>query len=162
MGYIQTFLGLGGVVMASVISLHSIGGREIEFLFGSVFVMGGLYVLIGGLGLMVVTSVLPFLLLFALLGALFVLAGTSFQSILQKKVPNHMIGRVFGVVGSVGNGAIPLAVLIYGFLMSLFNHAHLLIASGLIFLPLAPACYMGYSREYKAFGARFFTRKPGK
>ncbi len=52
------------------------------------------------------------------------------------------MGRVFGVVGSIGNGSIPAAMIIYGFLLDRFSFNHLLLISGLVLLPLSLISYV--------------------
>jgi len=49
MGFVQTFFGFGTVMAAFVISFRGIGGRESRFLFGSVFCMGVIFLIIGSL-----------------------------------------------------------------------------------------------------------------
>lgn len=53
-----------------------------------------------------------------------------------------MMGRVFGVVSSVGNGSIPLAMLIYGYLLVVIDVYHLVLVTGLLLLPL---CIISYN-----------------
>jgi len=149
LGFLQTFFGLGSVLMALCISIYNIDQKEVKLLFSSVFGIGVVYFLSGasfGMGLHIL---LPFLFYFLLLGAALVLAGTSFQSILQKTVEKEFSGRVFGVVSSVGNVTIPFATLIYGFLLSYFKYKYLLILSGLVLLPLSYFSYKIYTTTPK-------------
>jgi len=64
LGFIQTLLGSGSVLMAMVISFYSIEGREVKLLFNSISSIGIIYLLIGGLGYTGAQSVFFFLLLF--------------------------------------------------------------------------------------------------
>ncbi len=132
MGYIQTALGTGAVIMALVLSYASISsGRESFLLFTAVSFAGLVLFFIGLLGL---TEPYTFFYsgFFLLFGSAIILAGTSFQSLVQKNTETEMAGRVFGVVSSVGNFSIPFAMLVYGFFLEYFNCYLLLGISGLL------------------------------
>lgn len=144
LGYIQTSFGLGAVFMAFVISIISINRKEVKLLFTAIFAVGLTFLGIAGFSMAGFNVVAPFLFIFLFIGSLIILAGTSFKSILQKKVNNEMAGRVFSVVSSVGNGSIPLAMLIYGILLSHFSFNNLLMVTGFILLPLSIYCYRIY------------------
>jgi DHA3 family macrolide efflux protein-like MFS transporter len=131
MGYIQTTFGAGAVLMALFLSYISISGRESFMLFMAVAFIG-LYLFFIGLAGLTVSYLLIFLILFLLFSASIILAGTSFQSLIQKNTDAEMTGRVFGVVSSVGNFSIPFAMLVYGFLLDSFNSYILLSISGLM------------------------------
>jgi DHA3 family macrolide efflux protein-like MFS transporter len=137
LGYFQTAFGMGAVIMALVISIYSIHKKEVQMLFGSVGVVGVLYLFAGGFNLLGNGSVFPFLLILLLISAAIILAGTSFQSILQKMVNIEMAGRVFGIVSSVGNISIPIATLVYGILLTHVSLAKLLIYTGSVLPPLS-------------------------
>ena len=55
-----------------------------------------------------------------------------------------MMGRIFGLVSSVGNISIPLAILIYGFLLEYLPHNAILAFSGLILMPTSILAYHKY------------------
>jgi hypothetical protein len=143
-GFIQTCFGLGTVLAALLISIRSINNREVVFLFGSVFLIGLVLVLIGGMHMSGVRMLVPFLVFFLFIGGCIIFAGTSFRSILQKEVEDMMMGRVFGLVSSVGNISIPLAILIYGFLLEYLPHSAILAFSGLILMPTSILAYHKY------------------
>jgi len=143
-GFIQTFFGLGTIIAALFISIRNINGKEIVFLFGSVFIIGFLMLLISSIHLAGQRTVMPFLFLFLAIGGCVIFAGTSFRSLLQKDVDDTMMGRVFGFVSSVGNISIPLAVLIYGFLMSYISHNLIVGVSGAVLMPTSILCYRKY------------------
>ncbi len=145
-GFIQTSLGLGTVVAALIISIRNINNKEVMFLFGSVFLIGLVLIMISGMHMFGVRIVLPFLVLFLFIGGLIIFAGTSFRSILQKQVDDMMMGRVFGFVSSVGNISIPLAMLIFGVLLEYFSHNVLLAASGFVLMPLSILAYHKYTQ----------------
>ena len=115
------------------------------FLFGSVFLIGLVLVLISGMHMSGVRMLIPFLVFFIFIGGCIIFAGTSFRSILQKEVEDMMMGRVFGLVSSVGNISIPLAILIYGFLLEYLPHHLILAISGLILMPISIMAYHKYT-----------------
>lgn len=144
LGFIQAAFGVGAVLSALVISVHSIDAKEEKFLFSSVFVIGFGYIFIGVLYLAGLGVVVPFLLVFLLIGSFIILGGTCFKSIIQKNTDDNMAGRVFGVVSSVGNGSIPFAMLVYGFLLTYIDFYFLALISGLILLPMSVIFYKTY------------------
>ena len=143
-GLIQTCFGLGAVLAALFISLRNLKAREALVLFGSVFLIGLSLLIISGMHLGGLRIVIPFLFVFLAVGGLIIFAGTSFRSMIQKEVEDRMMGRVFGLVSSVGNISIPLAMLIFGLLMESVPHSILLAASGFTLLPLSMISYHKY------------------
>jgi MFS family permease len=133
MGYFQTAFGAGAVIMALVLSYVSISGREAFMLFTAVALIGMFLCLIGFSGLSA-SYLIFYLILFLLVSASIILAATSFQSLIQSDTAPAMIGRVFGVVSSVGNFSIPFAMLVYGFLLEYCNSHLLLSLSGLMII----------------------------
>jgi len=152
-GYLQTFFGLGMILTALLLSVINIAGREARFLFGGVFGIGLLMLLTGLIYFSGVRGIVAFLLIFTLIGAAVIMAGTSFRSILQKDVSADMMGRVFGFVAAVGNISIPLATLIYGLLMSYVSHGVLMAISGIALLPTSLAAYHIFTRTSLAQAA---------
>jgi len=145
-GLIQAAFGGGMMCMALIVGLISLKNREARYLFGSVFCVGIIFVLISLLKKSDCLSVFSYLPLFLSWGVFIMVAGTSFQTIIQKKTSERMRGRVFGVVTSVGNGSIPLAMIIYGNLMGRFSISDLLLVTGIILLPLSLFSYIKYRR----------------
>ena len=144
-GFIQTCFGFGTVLAALFISVRNIKHREALILFGSVFLIGFALLLIGGVHMSGIRSIIPYMFIFSLVGGLIIFAGTCFRSMIQKEVENHMMGRVFGFVSSVGNVSIPLAMLIYGSLMEYIPHNIILTGSGFILLPISVISYNKYT-----------------
>jgi len=144
-GFIQTSFGIGSVLAAFIISIRSINGREVGFLFGSVCCMGMVFLMIGGVFAVGARFVGFFLFFFVCLGSLVIFAGTSFRSLIQKEVPEEMLGRVFGVVSSVGNISIPLAILLSGMLLEYVGPEVLLAVCGMMLLPVALISWKIYS-----------------
>lgn len=155
LGFIQASIGLGAVIMAFLISIYSIDQMEVGLLFGSVFCIGFGYIIVSICGGFGIKYVLPYFFIFLFIGALIILAGTCFKSMIQKSVENQKAGRVFGVVGSVGNGSIPLAMLIYGILLTHIQINVLLLVSGMVLLPVSIVGYyiykkVGHARHYQS------------
>jgi hypothetical protein len=69
------------------------------------------------------------------------MAVTSFRTLIQKLVPNAFAGRVFGVAFSVGDVSIPLAMLVYGFLLDRYSMGYLLSFSGIFLMVLCLLLY---------------------
>jgi DHA3 family macrolide efflux protein-like MFS transporter len=143
-GFIQTCFGIGTVLAALFISIRNIKHNEALILFGSVFLIGLSLLLIGGIHISGIRMLMPYLMIFPVVGGLIIFAGTSFRSMIQKEVQDKMMGRVFGFVSSVGNISIPLAMLIFGSLMEYVSHNIILAASGFILLPTSLIFYNKY------------------
>lgn len=144
LGFFQGCLGFGIIAMAGLLSIKSIGGKESKVLFGSVFIIGILFILATLPGLVDNTSVYLYFPVFILHGCFIISAATAFKSILQKGVENRLAGRVFGVVNSIGDGSVPAAMMIYAFLLNRFSFNQLLLISGLVLLPLSVISYKIY------------------
>lgn len=148
LGFIQTAFGAGAVVMAFIISIYSVDKKEVRFLFSGIFMVGAAFLVMGALLSGGVLAVLPFLLIFFLTGFFIILAGTCFRTILQTGVDDRVAGRVFGVVSSLGNGSIPLAMLVYGFLLTASPVHHLVLLSGLLLMPISLIFYKLYNIQF--------------
>lgn len=146
MGYIQTAFGTGAVIMALLLSYKSIGGRESFMLFTAVAFVG-VYLFFIGLSGFAAPYLFVSLVLFLLFGSSIILAGTSFQSLIQKNTDPQMIGRVFGVVSSVGNFSIPFAMLVYGFLLEHLNTYKLLGFSGMMIVLVTIISFLLYRKQ---------------
>lgn len=144
LGYLQAAFGVGAVVMAFILSIRSIENRETRFLFSSVFMIGAGFVFIGMLSLAGIKSVLMFLPVLLLIGSFCIMAWTCFKTLVQLRIDDGMAGRVFGVVSSVGNGSIPFAMMLYGFLLDTVKHQHLALVSGMILVGLSVMFYRMY------------------
>ena len=143
-GFIQTCFGLGSVAAALFISIRNLDKRQALILFGSIFLIGMTLLSIGGMHMSGINLLMPYLVIFPVVGGLIVFAGTSFRSLIQKEVQDEMMGRVFGLVSSVGNISIPLAILVFGALMECLPLNIILTASGFILLPTSVVAYNKY------------------
>lgn len=144
LGFFQTAFGAGAIVMAMVLSIKNISGKEKFALFGSIFLIGVLYIAASFFtGTETILTWLYLCMIF-LFGCFIICAGISFKTLLQKKVDNNFAGRVFAVVGSVGNSSIPGAMIVYGLLMEKYHFQDLLMISGLVLMPLSFISFILY------------------
>jgi hypothetical protein len=146
LGYIQAFFGLGTILMALVFSFYKINGKEVGYLFGSIFVFGCACLMIAYLSFSGMKHVGVYLMLFLIMGAFIIMAATCFRTILQKDTANEMAGRVFGAAGTIGDISIPIAMLVYGFLLKIINWNTMLAATGVALMVLSAALYRSYRR----------------
>lgn len=144
LGYMQTFFGLGTVLMALTISFYDINGKEIGFLFGGVCAFGSVCLVIAYLLSTGMLAAIFYLGPYLLLGSFIILAATSFRTILQKDVANEMAGRVFGAAGTIGDISIPVAMLAYGFLLKIIDCSLLLVVTGALLVLLSGIFYRLY------------------
>ncbi|MCP4024309.1 MAG: MFS transporter, partial [Desulfobacteraceae bacterium] len=158
LGFFHAAFGLGTVVVAVVLSIKTISGREMQALFTAVFFMGTLLVAASFFKWHYGFVIHAFLAMLFLFGGAIICAGISFKTLLQKNVDNHFSGRVFGVVGSVGNASIPLAMIVYGFLLDLYDIHGLLLISGLVLMPVSIFSYM-ICKEKKDVSTKEATAK---
>lgn len=144
LGFFQTAFGVGTIIMAVILSIKNISGKEKFTLFGSVFLIGVLYFAASFFAgnEAVITGL--YLIMIFLFGCCIICAGISFKTLLQKKVDNSFAGRVFAVVGSVGNASIPGAMMAYGFLLEIYDFQDLLMISGLVLIPLSIISFILY------------------
>jgi len=144
LGFFQTAFGVGTIIMAVILSIKNISGKEKFTLFGSVFLIGVLYIAASFFAgnEAVITGL--YLIMIFLFGCCIICAGVSFKTLLQKKVDNSFAGRVFAVVGSVGNASIPAAMMAYGFLLEIYDFQDLLMISGLVLIPLSIISFILY------------------
>ena len=146
LGYIQTFFGLGTVLMALMISFYNINGKEVGLLFGGIGAFGSVCLIIAYLSTAAINDVGFYLGPFLFLGSFIILAATCFRTILQKDVANEMAGRVFGAAGTIGDISIPIAMLAYGFLLKLISCSLLLAVTGVFLMLLSGIFYLRYRR----------------
>ncbi len=147
LGYLQTSLGAGIIISSAIIGWINFQKNESFILFSAIFCIGIVYMAISIHFELYSSFIYTIFLLFTLFGGVIILAGTCFRSILQKTIPNHIAGRVFGVVGAVSDISIPLAMLVYGFLLSYFSSIILLFYTGLTISVIAPVLFLIYRKS---------------
>lgn len=83
--------------------------------------MGFVMAIGGGLMILGIKAVYAYMAVFLLLSAAIVAVSANYTVILQKTVENDMAGRVFGIVGSIGNFTLPISVLLFGCILKASN-----------------------------------------
>lgn len=149
LGYLQTSLGVGIIISSTIIGWINFQKNEGTMLFSAIFVIGLIYILIALHFKLYSNYIFTIFLLFALFGGVIILAATCFRSMVQKAIPNDIAGRVFGVVGSVSDISIPLAMLVYGFLLTYFPSTMLLLYTGVIIAVISPILFTIYVKSQK-------------
>ncbi len=138
LGFIQTAFGLGMVFLSLVFGVKNLMHKRERFtLLVSVFFIGVVNVAISLLVFNGTESIFLYLVPFFVYGGSVILAVTAFRTLVQQVTPNKMAGRVFGVAFSVGDASIPMAMLIYGFLLDYFAVSYLLTISGMSLMLLS-------------------------
>jgi len=146
-GFFQAAFGFGAIVMAVVLSIKSVYGNEKNVLFTSVFFIGLLYVSAAFFKGNQTVLLFLFLAMIFLFGCCIICASISFKTLLQKSIDNKFAGRVFAVAGSVGNAAIPGAMIIYGILLEKYDYPILLMVSGLVLMALSIISFILYKEK---------------
>jgi MFS transporter, DHA3 family, macrolide efflux protein len=144
LGIFHASFGFGTILITFVLSIKAISWDEGKVLFASVFLIGIILLLMTLPETFLIGSVFVYLPLFVLLGCSIILAGVSFKTLLQKSVDNKFAGRVFAIAGSIGNSSIPLAMIVFGYLLEFFSLHNLLYLCGLVLLPLSIIAYKLY------------------
>ncbi len=140
MGVIQSAMGGGTILTALVLGGIYVKVRQSFLLFLAVGMLGLMICLIG-ISLAKFCSLLMTGGLFAAAGAFIILAGVSFQTLIQNRTTPDRIGRVFAVVSALGNFSIPFAMLVYGFFFEVFAPDLVLgVSGGVILLAALLGC----------------------
>jgi MFS transporter, DHA3 family, macrolide efflux protein len=147
LGFFHAAFGAGTIIMAIALSLKSISGKEKFTLFGSVFLVGLIYVSASFFKGDETSLLVLFLAMIFLFGCCIMCAGISFKTLLQKRIDNQFAGRVFAVAGSIGNASIPAAMIIYGFLLEKYDFLKLLMISGLVLMVLSMISFVLYKEK---------------
>ena len=118
LGYIESAFGFGIVAAALLIRARKPKGSREVWMFGGLVALGVMQLASGLLAGLGVQPVFPYLAVFFLLSASVIVISTNYTVILQQTIDNNMAGRVFGIVGSVGNLTLPVAVLVFGYVLT--------------------------------------------
>lgn len=147
LGYFQTFFGLGAVAAALLLSIKKYNNREEQFIFGGIAGTGLIYVVCGVILRLGSGGVIPFFIIFMLLSSAIIVISTNYQTILQKNTTADMSGRVFSVVNSLGDSSIPIAMLVFGFLLDYFPWYLLIAIYGIIIVLISIFLFRIYGTE---------------
>ncbi|MHA6533918.1 MFS transporter [Paenibacillus sp. BAC0078] len=156
LGILESFYGAGVILTGVVLSLKSINKHEHKFMYGGICFIGLVYTLFGIVSRSGVNHVLPYFFIFCAMSAAVVVISTCYRAILQKKVENEMAGRVFGIIGSIGNFTYPAAMLLFGIWLERFNYGLLLMFCGTIIIILGFGLLM-LDRRSTTGSVRAFT-----
>lgn len=146
LGLLQGAMGLGIVCGALLAGRMGAKGLGEASLFARLASLGGAPVAIGLLSLLSVRIAAPYAAIMLLYGASVAGASIIWQSLLQGRAPREMMGRVFGVSALAGNGSLPLAYALFGFLLGRFPLAPLFIGFGAVFSLFGIAMLFAASR----------------
>ncbi|MBU2511278.1 MFS transporter [bacterium] len=153
LGFLQTSFGMGMVMVSLVFGfVKGMENRERKILFASIFMVGLVNMIISFFYYLGLNKATYHLIPFFCYGGFIILAVTSFRTLIQKSIPNRMAGRVFGVTFSAGDVSIPLAMLLFGFLLDRFSMIALLAVSG-ICLMIFCLVVIGQTRKKSAVEA---------
>jgi len=153
LGFFQTAFGLGTIMMAVFLSVRTISGKEKATLFSSVFIIGLIFLITGLIKGKENLMTGFYIFMIFLFGCCIICAGISFRTLLQKAMDNDYAGRVFAVAGTIGNGSIPGAMILYGILLEHFSFQGLLMVSGMALMPLSIMSFILFKeRKYGRTG----------
>ncbi|WP_407307861.1 MFS transporter [Desulfosporosinus sp. SB140] len=141
LGYIEAFYGAGVILTGFLLSLVNINNQEKKLMYGGIFIIGIVYTVFGILSNLAIHDIFPYFFIFFSMSAAVVGISTGYRAILQKNVENEMAGRVFGIIGSVGNFTYPVAILVFGVLLDWFKYEQLLTFCGIIVIILSLVLY---------------------
>ena len=147
LGFFQTAFGLGTILMAVFLSVRTISGKEKATLFGSVFMIGLIFLITGVIKGK--ENLMPgfYIFMIFLFGCCIICAGISFRTLLQKAMDNEYAGRVFALAGTIGNSSIPGAMILYGVLLEHFPFQGLLMVSGVALMPLSMMSFILFKEK---------------
>lgn len=136
-GFIMALFTVGGLIGAVLLS--AVG----DIKRGGLLVLGLLF----GIGSFYLLFALSPSLVFALVAAVAVgvtinMAGLSIRTLLQRKVPNEVQGRVFSLVMSISSGLTPFATAINGVLGELVSVRRIFLANSGLILGVAVIAYV--------------------
>lgn len=114
---------IGGIIMASW------GGfkNKLHTMVLSIFVIA-----VCNLALGVIPRFWIYLFLMGLIGLVLPMFNTPFMVLLQQKVEQDFLGRVFGVLSMISSSIMPIAMLVYGPMADFIKIEWLLIGTGLL------------------------------
>ncbi len=147
LGFFQGAFGAGVVLTSIALSVSKVSEYEKKLLFISISIIGLLYVAIPHLGAMSGHTSISYLSIFFIFGACLISAYISFKTLIQKSIHNEFSGRVFAIASTIGNGSIPAAMIVYGFLFENFPIHGILIVSGAILIVLSIVSYFIYHKK---------------
>ncbi len=147
LGYIETFYGFGAIAAAFLLNVFSISRKEERTMFSGVSALGFIFIVFAVLTGFGIKSSIPFFIVFLFISLTVIIISTAYQTILQKNVENTMAGRVFGIIGSIGNLTLPAATLVFGFLLDRFRIENLTGICGVSIISISILLFIVYGRR---------------
>jgi MFS family permease len=135
-GYLTSALGIGGV-LGAIVSVGLVGRARLTADFTAGIVLWGLPIALIGLW----PEPIPAFLLLMVVGLGNTLVDVSAFTLLQRAVPDEVLGRVFGAVQSLWVGTIGLGSILAPVAIDLFGIKGALVATGSLLPILAAICW---------------------
>jgi MFS family permease len=142
LGIFHAAIGGGFLAMSLLLSRISMAGKEQTALFFSVAAMGLVQMLTWFVARTGDRAVLGFTVCFFLWGAAVVRAAVAYKTLLQTYAHNAFGGRVFAAASTVGDAAVPAAMIVFGLLLDYIAFSSLLPVSGLALAGLGLTAYV--------------------
>lgn len=128
---------IGGLLMSTWGGFKS---RKATLLLGLV-IFGAMTILMG-----LSTNFLFYLVLMALYGVEMTIVQTSVTTLLQEHAETSMQGRVFGLLGSMYSGCMPMGMAIFGPLADVISLQRIMMAAGIVLIVIAAVLY--FDRQF--------------
>jgi MFS family permease len=135
-GYLTSALGIGGV-LGAIVSVGLVGRARLTADFTAGIVLWGIPIALIGLW----PEPIPAFLLLMVVGLGNTLVDVSAFTLLQRAVPDEVLGRVFGAVQSLWVGTIGLGSILAPVAIDLFGIKGALVATGSLLPILAAICW---------------------
>jgi DHA3 family macrolide efflux protein-like MFS transporter len=139
LGLLQGFIGIGMVIGATKLNVKNLRRRNNSLLILLVCILGALYLLSGALRSLHVATIIPYLVIVALMGMTISNAASFWQLLLQLNTPPDKRGRVFGIVSILSNISMPIAYGTIGILLETIDFPVYLMLLGALFLLISLA-----------------------
>ena len=128
---------IGGLLMSTWGGFKS---RKATLLLG-LFIFGAMTILMG-----LFTNFLFYLVLMALYGIAMTIVQTLVTTLLQEQAETSMQGRVFGLLGSMYSGCMPMGMAIFAPLADVISLQRIMMAAGIVLIVIAVVLY--FDRQF--------------
>lgn len=158
LGYLEATLGLGLLLGALVLHQKKVQNLKNITLFLALLAMGVCFISLGSFSLLQIKILFPYAATVLFLGATAATASIYWRSLLQISVPNEIAGRIFSIAVTIADTTLPLAMVVFGLLLSNWAIGQLLLFAGLslvtisgIFISQLAMFYGNLAKEKKKF-----------
>lgn len=149
----QVFFGMGFIVGALLLSKKNILNKVMKALSESFILVSICFML---LGLVPLFDMLPS---FILVGPVFIIgfsivrASIHWQTYLQSHTPESTLGRVSAIASLAGDVTMPIAYLVYGYLLDVFSFSYVTLLSGgiLLLMVILNGLYCHHKKELSTY-----------